>query len=120
MKIKIIEQNTVICIVLIVCAVVLSVLSYYSEGLPSVFLSIASLLLVLWSIVAWPHDLMYKITYLDEAQETHQMKCFISIRFDEKQRQHCFDQWVPGKIIEIEALEEVVHCPFRFRAIGHI
>lgn len=120
MKIKIIEQNTAICIVIILCAVVFSILSYFSEGLPSVFLSIVALLLVLWSIVAWPHDVVYKITYVDEANETHEMKCFISIRFSEKQRQRCFDQWVPGKIMEIEELEEVVHCPFRFRAIGHI
>ncbi|NHB58374.1 hypothetical protein [Acinetobacter shaoyimingii] len=120
MKIKIIEQNTAICIVIILCAVVLSVFSYYAEGLPSVFLSIAALLLVLWSIVAWPHDLVYKITYLDQAQETHEMKCYISVRFSERQRQRCFEQWVPGKIIDVEEMEEVVHCPLRFRSIGHI
>lgn len=120
MKIQMIEQNTVICIVLIFCAVVLSVFSYYSEGLPSAFLSIVALLLVLWSIIAWPHDLVYKITYLDSTEETYEMKCFISIRFSEKQRQYCFDQWVPGKIINIEKMEEVPHCPFRFHTIGHI
>ena len=120
MKIKIIEQKTAICIVIILCAVLFSVLSYYSEGLPSVCFSIAALLFVLWSIVAWPHDIVYKIKYLDENEEAHEMKCFISIRFNEKQRQHCFDQWVPGKILEVEKMEEVVHCPFRFRAIGHI
>ena len=120
MKIKIIEQNTAICIVLILCAVISSVFSYYSEGLPSVFLSITALLLILWSILAWPHDLVYKITYLDEAEEAHEVKFYISIRFSEKQRQNCFDQWVPGKIINIEEMEEVAHCPFRFRAIGHI
>ena len=120
MKIKIIEQHTATCIVLILCAVVLSLLSYFSEGLTSVFLSITALVLLLWSIVAWPHDLVYKITYLDEDQQSHEVKCFISVRFNELQRQHYFDQWIPGEIIKIEEMEEVIHCPLRHNTIGHI
>lgn len=121
MKIKIIEQNTAFCIVLTVVAVILTVFSFYTEGLTSVALSIIALILVLWSVYAWPHDQVYKIIYRDkDDHEIHEMKCFVSIRFSEKQRQHCINTWVPGEVLHIEELEEVAHCPFRFRAIGHL
>ena len=120
MKFKIIRQSTATCVVLTLAAVILSIVSYSLEGLASAVCSLLSLVLVLWSVMAWPHDRVYKITYLDQDGIEHEMKCYISIRFNSEQRQRCFNAWVPGKIMEIEEQEEVVHCPFRFRAIGHI